>query len=404
MKLSVKFLIVMLLMVIPFNFIAIEGIGNVYLSTLMILLTFSILFLVSKGQIILNDYALFGILVFVFTLVVTFLNIIYSDPGLIKLQITNTVIYFQTLLAFIIAVYYYDKISYNLFLRLFLIAIILSCLRVIIEEPNHALKISTRWGERIEAYFIGGVNNFSLFVGIAFIISFFQLKKGRAQIIYCLFFLLMIVLGMSRGALLGVILTLFITSLYDMSLAKFKLLMKYTFYSLFSGFIILLVSGKIEEVTDKIQNRFFSLFSGEKGVNDFFSARGDLFSNIFNRLSESSIRQILFGHGNGGIDFYDYVSRQHFETSHNLIVDIFYRNGIILCFIYILIFVGISWMFIVNRTRNKVTLFGIFVFFHLELLVNPVLFAAQVGWVYALFMVYFLNQNSIKSTPINRIL
>jgi len=404
MKLSVKFLIVMLLMVIPFNFIAIEGIGNVYLSTLMILLTFSILFLVSKGQIILNDYALFGILVFVFTLVVTFLNIIYSDPGLIKLQITNTVIYFQTLLAFIIAVYYYDKISYNLFLRLFLIAIILSCLRVIIEEPNHALKISTRWGERIEAYFIGGVNNFSLFVGIAFIISFFQLKKGRAQIIYCLFFLLMIVLGMSRGALLGVILTLFITSLYDMSLAKFKLLMKYTFYSLFSGFIILLVSGKIEEVTDKIQNRFFSLFSGEKGVNDFFSARGDLFSNIFNRLSESSILQILFGHGNGGIDFYDYVSRQHFETSHNLIVDIFYRNGIILCFIYILIFVGISWMFIVNRTRNKVTLFGIFVFFHLELLVNPVLFAAQVGWVYALFMVYFLNQNSIKSTPINRIL
>ncbi|MDC1324511.1 O-antigen ligase family protein [Flavobacteriaceae bacterium] len=266
------------------------------------------------------------------------------------------------------------------------------------------MKLSTRWGERIEAYFIGGVNNFSLFVGIAFIISFFQLKKGRAQIIYCLFFLLMIVLGMSRGALLGVILTLFITSLYDMSLAKFKLLMKYTFYSLFSGFIILLVSGKIEEVTDKIQNRFFSLFTGEKGVNDFFSARGDLFSNIFNRLSESSILQILFGHGNGGIDFYDYVSRQHFETSHNLIVDIFYRNGIILCFIYILIFVGISWMFIVNRTRNKVTLFGIFVFFHLELLVNPVLFAAQVGWVYALFMVYFLNQNSIKSTPINRIL
>mgnify|MGYP006126479465 CR=1 FL=1 len=404
MKLSVKIFIVILLMVIPFNFIAIEGIGNVYLSTIMILITFSTLFLVTKGQIILNDYVLFAVLVFVWTLVVTVLNIIYSNPDLIKLQITNTMIYFQTLLVFIIAIYFYDKISYNLFLRLFLIAMILSCLRVIIEEPNHILKLSTRWEERIEAYFIGGVNNFSLFVGIAFIISFFQLKKGAWQIIYCLFFLLMIVLGMSRGALLGVILTLFITSLYDMSTAKFKLLMKYTFYSLFSGFMILLISGKIDEVTDKIQKRFFSLFTGEQGVNDFFSARGDLLSNIFNRLSDSSILQILFGHGNGGIDFYDYVSHQQFKTSHNLLVDVFYRNGIILCLIYVLIFVGICWMFMVKRTRNKVTLFGIFVFFHLELLVNPVLFAAQVGWVYALFMVYFLNQNSIKPTPINRIL
>ncbi len=397
MKLSPKSLIIVLLLSIPFNYILVEGIGNVYLSTIIIFIEFFGLFLLKKGNILLKQNVLFAILIFLITLIVTVINVIYYDANLVKSQITNTIIYFQTLLVFIIASYFYDKVAFNFFIKSFLIIVFFASVRVIIEEPNHILKLSTRWDERISALFIGGANNYALFLGIAFTISFFYVKNKTIRVLSCLYFLIMIILTMSRGALLGVILTLFITSLYDTNRATFKLLVKYTTYSIFSGLVVLYSIGKIDEVLEKIEKRFFSLFTGEMGINDFFSARGDLLEDIFSRLSESSIFQILFGHGNGGIDFFNSASNQHYETSHNLLVDILYRNGIFLTVLYISIFTYLSWMFFKKRKRIKLVLFGIFVFFHLELLVNPVLFAAQVGWVYAIFMVYFLKQDQLQS-------
>lgn len=395
MRLSVKSLVTTLLLSIPCNFILIEGIGNVYLSSVILILNFIGLFFLTKGKILLNQYAQFAMFVFLTTLVVSITNIVYSDPELINFQITNTVIYFQSLLAFILALYFYNRIDYDFFFKLFLLIVFLATVRLVIEEPNHILKLSIRWEERIEIFFIGGVNNFALFLGIAFIISFFYLKSNMKRIIFCLFFLTMIVLSMSRGALLGVILTIFLTSFYDTNRKTFKQLIRYTLYSILGGVVLLYTTGKIGFLLEKINERFFSLFTGEKKANDFFSARGDLLVEIFNKLCDSSIFQILFGHGNGGIDFYNKASNQFYETSHNILVDILYRNGMVMLILYVLIFSYILLLFIKYRNREKLVLFGIFVFFHLELLVNPILFAAQTGWIYAIFMVYFLKQNQL---------
>lgn len=393
MKLSPNTLVATLLLSIPFNFILIEGIGNLYLSIVVILINFFGLFLFTKGKIILNQEVLFALFVFLITLIVTVLNVIYSDQDLIKSQITNTVIYFQIVLVFILAMYFYTRINYNYFIELFLVIVFFAVLRVIIEEPNHILMLSTKREERIEALFIGGVNNFAMILGMAFVISFFSIKKKLKRIVFCLFFMTMIVLTMSRGALLGVILTLFITSFYDVDRKTFKQLIKYTLYSLIIGFMFLLATDNMNMLIDKIEDRFFSYFTGKKSTNDFFSGRGDLITDVFNRLNDSSVFQILFGHGNGGIDFYDSVSNQHFETSHNILIDILYKNGIILLGIYILLFIYILLLFLKKRNKEKLVLFGVFVFFHLELMVNPILFAAQTGWIYAVFMVYFLKQN-----------
>lgn len=398
MKFSPKFIAILLLLSIPFNFIVIEGIGNLYLSTLIIFIEFVWLLFITQGGFLLNQNVLFAILIFSISLLSTVINILFFDEIFLKGQINNSIIYFQVLLTFTITSYFYNKINFSYFISLFILVVFFASVRVIIEEPQNVFKLSTLWGERIEAIFIGGVNNFALFLGLAFIMSFFHFKNKTLKIVSCFYFLMMIILTMSRGALLGVILTLFITSLYDTNRATFRSLITYSLYSLLSGLLVLYITGYIDEVLEKVKTRFFSLFTGEQGVNVFFSGRGDLIEDIFMRFSNGSFFQIAFGYGNGGINFYNHASAQYYETSHNILIDILFRNGIILFLIYLVILTLLIAFFIRNRNREKLTLFSVFVFFHLELLVNPVLFAAQVGWVYAIFMVYFLKQNRIFST------
>lgn len=393
MKLTAKSALSLLLLTIPFNFIAIKGIGNVYLSTLVILIEFFFLFLVTGGNILAKKNILIVSSFFVITLLTTIINVTCFDSSLIEFQITNTVIYFQNTVVFIVCYYLFDKIELDYFYKLFVVIAFIGVLRIFIEEPNHIFKMSLIWGERIEAYFIGGVNNFSLILGIAFLISFFYLKNKFLKITSCILLMLVIVLGMSRGALLGVILTLFFTFFYYANKRTLKLFFRYSLYFFLIGLLMLVLLGEIDVVIEKVQDRFFSLFTNEKSANQFFSARGDLISDMFGRLSNSSLFQILFGHGNGSIDFFDKISKQRYETSHNILIDLLYRNGILILGLYVLTLIYVFLIFIKNREKKKLTLFAIFIFFHLELLVNPIVFAAQVGWLYAVFMALFIKQN-----------
>lgn len=393
MKLTAKSALSFLLLTIPFNFIAIKGIGNVYLSTVVVLIEFFFLFLVTGGNILAKKNILIVSSFFVITLLTTIINVTYFDSSLIEFQITNTIIYFQNTVVFILCYYLLDRIELDYFYKLFVVIAFIGVLRIFIEEPNHIFKMSLIWGERIEAYFIGGVNNFSLILGIAFLISFFYLKNKFLKITSCILLLLVIVLTMSRGALLGVILTLFFTFFYYANKRTLKLFFRYSLYFFLIGLFMLVLLGEIDVVIEKVQDRFFSLFTNEKSANQFFSARGDLISDMFERLSNSSFFQILFGHGNGSIDFFDKISKQRYETSHNILIDLLYRNGILILGLYVLTLIYVFLIFIKNKEKKKPTLFAIFIFFHLELLVNPIVFAAQVGWLYAVFMALFIKQN-----------
>ncbi|MDT0554159.1 O-antigen ligase family protein [Urechidicola vernalis] len=317
------------------------------------------------------------------------------NGDLLNIQIVNSIIYLQNTIVFILTLNFLTNVRLDYVIKLFICVIFLSSLRVLIEEPNQFFQLSIRWTERIEALFIGGVNNFALFNGLAFCFSFFYLKKGWIKVFLCLVFLVVIVLTMSRGALLGVILAVFITAFYDTNRRTLRLLIKFASGLFFIGLSFLYFTGKLDSVIEIVKNRFFSLFTGEQELNVFFSGRGSLFINIFERMKEAPLFQFLFGHGNGGISFFDPESNQDYETSHNILIDILYRNGIFILGIYILVFIYIFLLFIKHRHKQRLALFSTFVFFHLELLVNPVLFAAQVGWIYSIFLGLFLMQNKL---------
>jgi len=385
----------LLLLSLPLNIIVIAGIGNVYLSTVMVMLQFMIMLFLSNGKLVKGRITYIVSEVFLLTLVVTIINIILNGE-LINAQITKTVIYLQNTLAIIMMSFFVKDLRPDYFYKTFLVIVIMCVIRVYIEEPSHFFKLSVLWDERIESEFVAGVNTFAMLNGLAFVISFFYLKHKFLKLFLSLFFILIIVLTMSRGALLAAIATLFITAFYDLNRETFNLLVKYSFIALIIGVFVLIFSGKIDAVMDLINERFFSFFYGEKSFNDFFAGRGDLIQHVTSKIYNSSIFQFLFGHGNGSMKFVIPETGQKFETSHLVPLDILYRNGIILTLLYINLLVKIFQKFIKNRTKENNVLFGLFVFFHLELLVNPMIFSAQSGWVYSLFLILFLKQNDLN--------
>jgi hypothetical protein len=385
----------LLLLSLPLNIIVISGIGNVYLSTVMVLLQFMIMLFLSNGKLVKGRITYIVSEVFLLTLIVTIINIILNGE-LINTQITKTVIYLQNTLAIIMMSFFVKDLRPDYFYKTFLVIVIMCVIRVYIEEPSHFFKLSVLWDERIESEFVAGVNTFAMFNGLAFVISFFYLKHKFLKLFLSLFFLVIIVLTMSRGALLAAIATLFITAFYDLNRETFNLLLKYSLIAFIIGVVALIFSGKIDDVIDLMNERFFSFFYGEKSFNDFFAGRGDLIEHVTSKIYNSSIFQFLFGHGNGSMKFVIPETGQKFETSHLVPLDILYRNGIILTLLYINLLVKIFQKFIKNRTRENNVLFGLFVFFHLELLVNPMIFSAQSGWVYSLFLILFLKQNDLN--------
>lgn len=402
MKIDItKTSLTLLLLSLPFNFIAISGVGNIYLSTIVVLVQFAILFSLVGKKLVSNITAIAAIAVFVITLISTVFNVLI-DSELVIVQLKQTVIYFQNILSIILMTYFIKSLDVDYFFKLFLVIILISIIRVYIEEPGHIFMLSVYWEERIESKFVAGVNTFALFNGLAFTISFFYLKNKVLKLSLCIVFIIMIILTMSRGALLAVILTVFITALYDTRRETFRDLIKYTFYILLVGVLVLIFTGKMEGIIELISQRFFSFFDENITIDKFFTGRGTLISYVFTDFMDSSLFQFLFGRGNGSMDFVIPETGQKFETSHLVILDILYRNGIILTFLYIVLLVVILLKFLKNRNRDRIVLFGLFVFFQLELLVNPMIFSAQAGWIYSMFLVLFLRQNHlIIKKPIN---
>ena len=156
------------------------------------------------------------------------------------------------------------------------------------------------------------------------------------------------------------------------------------------GFIILLYSNTAQELALQFSERFLSIFSGDATIEQASSGRGLIVRDLFsNHIKNSSVFEILFGHGMGSINFK--VSGSPYESSHNFIVDLFYRNGLLILLGYIFLVVYMVSIFFHWRRSTDLALFGIFVFLHFEILVNPFVYAAQTGWIYGLFLAIFLN-------------
>ncbi|WP_103069034.1 O-antigen ligase family protein [Aquimarina sediminis] len=384
-----------LLLSFPFNFIVLSGMGNIYLSTLMVLFQFLVMLVLTKGRLVNNNITLIAVLVFSLVFFSTGINIL-SNKMLINEQITKTVIYFQNVLALILMTYYIRALSLKYILNLFLVIVIFVSLRVFLEEPDHVFRLSVLWGERIEAEFVAGVNTFAIFNGLGLVISFFYLKKKSLRIFLCLLFLLIILLTMSRGALIAAVFTLFITALYDVKRETFNAIIKYSVIGVIAGMAILIFSGKMDEIVYQLNTRFLSFLDGKTSLDTFFAGRGTLIGYVFNEFINSSIFQMLFGHGNGSMDFTIPETGQEFETSHLVVFDILYRNGLVLTLLYLYLLFVILYRFLKRRKREKIVLFGLFVFFHLELLVNPMIFSAQSGWLYSLFLILFIKQDKLN--------
>jgi O-antigen ligase len=384
----------LLLLSLPLNIIVISGIGNVYLSTLVVMLQFIAMLFLTNGKLLKGRTTYIVSEVFLITLIATGINLILNGE-LINTQITKTVIYLQNALAVIMMSYFIKDLKIDYFFKTFLVITLMCVLRVYIEEPTHFFKLSVLWEERIESEFVAGVNTFAMLNGLAFVISFFYIKHKFLKLFLSITFLLVIILTMSRGALLAAIFTLFATAFYDTKREVFNLLLKYSVIGVLILIIILSYLGKIGPIIDLINERFFSFFYGEKTFNEFFAGRGDLIKDVFFRFIDSNLFQLLFGHGNGSLKFVVFETGQKFETSHLVILDILYRNGVVLTFLYVYLLVKIFLAFLKKRKREKNVLFGLFLFFQLELLVNPMIFSAQSGWVYSLFLILFIYQDTL---------
>lgn len=162
----------LLLLSLPLNIIVISGIGNVYLSTVMVMLQFMIMLFLSNGKLVKGRITYIVTEVFLLTLVVTIINIILNGE-LINTQITKTVIYLQNTLAIIMMSFFVKDLRPDHFYKTFLLIVIMCVIRVYVEEPTHFFKLSVLWEERIESEFVAGVNTFAMLNGLAFVISFF---------------------------------------------------------------------------------------------------------------------------------------------------------------------------------------------------------------------------------------
>ncbi len=331
--------------------------------------------------------------VFIYFVLTTLTNEWLYGKDMLKDQLVFLVVYFQNLLVFIIAYALFDKISIHYFLKLFLLIMFLAVVRVILEEPESLFKFSVVFEERIQALFIGGVNNYALLLGIAFIISFFYIENRILRFVLCAFWLISAVLTMSRGALLAIAITLFAVALYDTNRKTLKTLIRFSAIVFVIGAFTLFYFVELDEVTKQLNERFLSVFTGESKVDQFSSGRDLIWRDMFERVGESPFFNFLFGHGAGSIDFR--VHGGHYKSSHNILIDLLFRNGVFVLFGYILFLLTIFLLFINRRDREKLPLFGVFVFLHVELMVNPFVFAAQMGWVYSIFMIIFIKQNKL---------
>ncbi|WP_276389068.1 O-antigen ligase family protein [Eudoraea chungangensis] len=394
--------LVLLLGTIPLNFIVLGGIGNVYLSTMTIFILFILMSLMLPVRLFNRTSSLIAIFLVGFFILTTTINFVLDGGNLFKDQLVFTIIHLQLVLVFILSYYIMGRITFQELYQVFLIVVFIFTLRVFIDDSSRVFSFSSVRGERIEALYAGGVNNFALLAGTALIISFFSITRKYLKLISCLYFLFIILLTMSRGALLGVIFTLFITALYDVNRKTLIGLLNISFVLTLLGMVFLLTFDQGQEILDQIQKRFLGYFTGELSLEQASSGREIIIRDIYvNHIKDSSLYEMVFGHGMGSINFK--VNGSPYESSHNILVDIFYRNGLLILIMYLMLIGYLFFRFLKRRGKEDLALFGVFIFLHFEILVNPFIYAAQTGWIYAFFLAAFFRSNllSINSTKAN---
>lgn len=372
--------------------------GNVYISTVLIFTLFGVLLGLVPDKLFAKRNPIYGVFILSVFILFTIINVTIDGGHGSKMQMVFSIIYVQSFLVFIIAYYSFEKINMDFVFEFFIVIGILLSIRVALEEPQKLLGFSVIKGERIEAHFAGAVNNFALLIGISFIICFFYIRNKSWKILLSIFFFFVLVLTMSRGALLGVILTLFLVSFYDTNTKTLKSLLNISMALVVIGVIGLFYFDKTDVVLVTIQERFLGFFTGNTSMKQFSSGRGIILQDIYtNHFSKSSFFEFLFGHGMGSIDFS--VNGAPYESSHNIFMDFAFRNGVLFLLFYMLFFISTLLKFIWHRNKENLILFGIFIFLHFELLVNPYLFAVQMGWVYMFFIAAFTSKlTSLKQT------
>jgi len=379
---------------LPLNFLAISGVGNIYLTTIVVFLSATLVFALTKGHLLFNKYVLGAIALFMTMAISTMFNTIVEAGDTGKDQLVFTIIHLQLLLAFMLGVFMFKRLDRAFIFDSLLLIIFLFSLRLFIDDIDNAFNLSAVRGLRIEALFAGGANNFGLIVGIGFLINFFFSHKGIKRTLLGFYFLIVIVLTMSRGALFGVIFTLFVTAAFDTDKKTMMMLMKISFAIALVGIVLIFAFEEFQQYFEKFSERFLSLFTGDATLKQASSGReliiGDLYDN---HMKHASILQWLFGHGFGSINFN--VNGYPYESSHNILIDILFRNGLLILLFSLLYATTLILGFLKNRGKEDLCIFSIFVFLHFELLVNPFLYAAQTGWIYTMFLALFIYRNRL---------
>lgn len=381
---------------LPLNFLAIQGIGSIYLSTIVLFVNFLLVFLFTNGKVIAHPSNLVAISIFGLFLFSTIWQMMFGSTGSFKDQLVFTIVHIQLLIAFILGNYYMRHLSRDFIFSSLIIIFLLLSIRLFIDDIDKVFNLSTVRGLRVESQFAGGANNFGLLIGMGFIVVFFYLEKGLKRLLLGLYFFLIVILTMSRGALFGVILTLVLVALYETKGKTLLMLLRISFGMTISGIILFFISDTAQIFFEKFSNRFLSFFTGEVSLEQASSGRGMIITDLFeNHLKNADFFQILFGHGMGSINFV--VKGAPYESSHNIFIDILFRNGLISLIGFLLLVIYLCYSFLKNRGKDDLVIFAVFVFLHFEIMVNPFVYAAQSGWIYGVFLALFLGKKHLRN-------
>ena len=306
---------------------------------------YMLLFLSLMGQSVLflnlldvesSSYYLYQIALYAMSILLIFNNLeIFSRHSVLKLAC----LYF--IFAFVISVLKADSLGLR---SLFAIAFNTAAMPLALSVGIVLSKqISTKWQDLIlllaqvpafvNCFFLlsfpFGVTPDAVFSIFVFMPFCFFIKRKWLSYLLLLVYLLAILLTAKRSVLIAysVCVTFFI--LYNLFLNNTqKAWQRYIFVAAILFFGYNYISTKVEYI-DGVKDRF------ERLQDNAANGRDDIWTHYANKMSESDMSDILFGHG------YASVLRDLGRGAHNDILEILYDYGIIVLIIYIVFFIKV---------------------------------------------------------------
>jgi len=371
-----------LMLSIPFNFIVISSGGNLYLSTLLIFVIYSGLIVhLSKDKI-----HIFIVGLFTYLLLTSLVSFLFSESLDAKLMGIEIVKYFQLFSILSIAYYFTKYIKFDYMMNLFIIIMFIASVRYIYMNINILFLFSTISGERPNPEFIGSFNNFAMLIGVAILITLYKIKNILYRNLLLIYWFMILITTLSRGTIVSLIVTFLFFLIMKKSFRYYLKVLSYIFFSFVVLVYILDYFGYIEIIINLLENRYLS-FLGEKTIDTYSSGRIEILNDIFyNHFLTSNILELLFGHGFGSIHF-SLNPTFIYDTSHNNFIDILYKNGLLFFVLYISYLYLLFKKLVKKRSdTNMQLLLAILIYYNFSILMNPILFAIQVNWVYTLFL------------------